>query len=197
MNRSTNLRRGVATGIAGAGLAVGAIGIASAADDGAQSDGSTPGTSSSTDANASERGDRGRGPGGGHGGGHGSRGPELAEALGVSETDLRSALDSVREQLESSQTDRSTPPTDEEREERRAQLVDALAEELDLSPAEVTAAFEEVQQDRADERRTALSERLDEAVTGGDLTSDDRASVLKAFDAGVLGGGRLGDRGAP
>ena len=38
MNRSTIIRRGVATGIAGAGLAVGALGVASAADGGAQSD---------------------------------------------------------------------------------------------------------------------------------------------------------------
>ncbi len=192
MNRSTIIRRGVATGIAGAGLAVGGIGIASAADDGAQSDSSTPAPSSATDNGSPKHGDRGRGPGGGHMLG----GPELAEALGVSETELQSALESVREQLEPSQTDRSTPPTDGEREERRDQMIDALAEELDLSAAEVTTAIEELQQARADERRTALGDRLDEAVTAGDLTTEDRASVLKAFDAGVLGGGRGGDRGA-
>ncbi len=186
MNRSTNIRRGVATGIAGAGLAMGGIGIASAADDGAQSDSSTPAASSATDTGSAERGQRGRGPGRGHGLG----GPDLAEALGVSETELQSALESVREQLEPSQTrDRSTPPADGEREERRGQMIDALAEELDLSAAEVTAAFEELQQGRADERRTALGDRLDEAVSEGDLTAEDRASVLKAFDAGVLGGG--------
>ncbi len=192
MNKSTIIRRGVVTGIAGAGLAVGGLGIASAADDGAQSDSSTPAASPSTDNGSPERGDRGRGPGGGHGLG----GPELAEALGVSETELQSALDSVREQLEPSQIDRSTPPTDGEREERRDQMIDALAEELDLSAAEVTTAIEELQQARADERRTALGDRLDEAVTEGDLSTEDRASVLKAFDAGVLGGGREGDHGA-
>ena len=194
MNRSTNIRRGVATGIAGAGLAMGGIGIASAADDGAQSDSSTPAASSVTDTGSAERGqrDRGHGPGRGHGLG----GPDLAEALGVSESELQSALESVREQLEPSQTgDRSTPPADGEREERRGQMIDALAEELDLSADEVTAAFEELQQGRADERRTALGDRLDEAVSEGDLTAEDRASVLKAFDAGVLGGGPEGDRG--
>ncbi len=195
MNRSI-IRRGVATGIAGAGLAVGGLGIASAAEDDAQSDSSTPAASSSTDTGAAERGDRGRGHGRGPGGGHGLGGPELAEALGVSENELQSALEAVREQREPSETDRSAPPTADEREERRDQMIEALADELDLSAAEVTAAFEELQQGRADERRTALGDRLDEAVTAGDLTAADRASVLKAFDAGVLGGGTAGDRGA-
>lgn len=192
MNRSTIIRRGLATGIAGAGLAVGGLGIAWAADDGAQSDSSTSAASYSADTGFPERGDRGHGRGHGPGGGHGVGGPELAEALGVSETELQSALESVREQLEPSQADRSTPPADGELEERRDQMIDALAEELDLSAAEVTAAFAELQQERADERRTALGDRLDEAVTAGDLTTEDRASVLKAFDAGVLGGPERG-----
>ncbi len=191
MNRSLYIRRGVATGIAGAGLAVGGLGIASAAEDGAPSDDSSPAASPSTDTGAPERGDRGRGPGGGHGSG----GPELAEALGVSETELESALESVREQLEPTQSDRSTPPAAGELEERRDQMIDALAEELGLSAAEVTAAFEELQQAHADERRSALADRLEEAVTAGDLTAEDRASVLKAFDAGVLGGGPEGGHG--
>ena len=186
MNRSTTIRRGVAAGIAGAGLAVGGLGIAAAAEDGAESDSSTPAASSTADTSSPERGNRdhGRGPGGGRGLG----GPELAEALGVSETQLQSALESIREQHESSQTEESAPPADGEREERRDQMIDALADELDLSAAEVTAAFDEVQEARADERRTGLGDRLDEAVTAGDLTAQDRASVLKAFDAGVLGG---------
>ncbi len=195
MNTSTNIRRGVAAGIAGTGLALGGLGIASAAEDDTQSDSSTFSASSAADTGAAERsrGDRGHGPGRGHELG----GADLAEALGVSETELQSALESVREQLQPSQTeDRSTPPTDDERDERRGQMIDALAAELDLSAAEVTAAFEELQQDHADERRTALGDRLDEAVSEGDLTAEDRASVLKAFDAGVLGGGPGGDRGA-
>ena len=191
MNRSTNIRRGVASGIAGAGLVLGGIGIASAADDEAQSDSSTPAAGSAADTGSAERGERGRGHGAGRG--HGSGGPELAEALGVSETKLQSALEAVREQM---QTDRSTPPADGEREERRDQMIDALAEELGLPAAEVASAFEEQRQGRADERRTALSDRLDEAVSEGDLTAQDQASVLKAFDAGVLGGGSGGERGA-
>ncbi len=193
MNRTTIIRRGVATGIAGAGLAVGGLGIASATEDGAQSDSSTPAASSSTDTDSPELGDRDRGQGRSPGGGHGLGGPELAEALGVTETELQSAFEAVRAQLEPSQIDRSAAG---EREERRDQMIEALAEELDLSAVEVTAAFEEVQQGRADQRRTALGDRLAKAVTAGDLTSEDRASVLKAFDAGVLSGGPEGDRGA-
>lgn len=34
----------------------------------------------------------------------------------------------------------------------------------------------------------AAADRFDEASYAGDLTSADKASVLKAFDAGVLGG---------
>lgn len=191
MNRSTMIRRGVAASIAGAGLVVGGLGIASADEDGAQSDGSTSAASSGTDTGSPGRGDGGRGPGGGHGPG----GAELAEALGVSEAELQSALDAVREQLEPSEADRSSPPEEGELEERRDQMIEALAEELGLPAAEVATAFEELQQDREDERRTALEDRLDEAVTAGDLSDGDRASVLKAFDAGVLGGGPEGGRG--
>lgn len=196
MNRSTYIRRGVATGIAGAGLALGGLGVATAAEDGSQSDTSAPAASSSTDAGSPERSRGARGPGHGPGGGHGLAAPELAEALGVSEAELQSALESVRERLEPSQSDRSTPPSEDELEERRDQVADALAEELDLSAAEVTAAFEELREGLDEERRTALGERLDEAVSAGDLTAEDRASVLKAFDVGVLGGGPGGDRGA-
>ena len=38
------------------------------------------------------------------------------------------------------------------------------------------------------EHRSDLSDRLDAAVKAGDLTAADKASVLKAFDAGVLDG---------
>lgn len=183
MNRTMNIRRGVAVAIAGAGLAVSGLGIASAADQ-TSSDNSSPTAGTAADIGA-ERGNRHGGPG--HG--DGSRfGPELAEALGVSEDDLRSALDAVRDQLEPP-ADWSAPPTDEQLEERRGQMIASLAAELDLTDAEVSAAFDEVQQERMDERRTAMDERLDDAVTAGDLTTEDRISVLKAFDAGVFGGG--------
>lgn len=185
MNRSTTLRRGVAATVAAAGLAVGGIGIASAAGDDQPND-----RISSTGASAASDGD------GDHRGAHrhGQRSPgnvsSLAEALDVTEADLRSAFQSLREGHEPSQDgDRSTPPTDAEREQQHEQRANALAAELDgVSAEQVTAAVEEITSDKRAEARTELAGRLSEAVTAGDLTSADRTSVLKAFDAKVLGG---------
>ncbi|WGY00192.1 hypothetical protein QI633_16795 [Nocardioides sp. QY071] len=141
--------------------------------------------------------DQGR-PGPGGPGGRGGPGPgldpaALAKALGVSENDLTDALDAVRDQLrpdaaaEPAEGESPTPPTDAERAEREAALAKALAGELGLDQAKVTAALDEVRAAHEAERRQDLSDRLDEAVTDGDLTADDKASVLKAYDAGVLG----------
>ncbi|TQK70416.1 hypothetical protein [Nocardioides sp. SLBN-35] len=141
--------------------------------------------------------DQGR-PGPGGPGGRGGPGPgldpaALAKALGVSENDLTDALDAVRDQLrpdaaaEPAEGESPTPPTDAERAEREAALAKALAGELGLDQAKVSAALDEVRAAHEAERRQDLSDRLDEAVTDGDLTADDKASVLKAYDAGVLG----------
>ncbi len=177
-----SIRTTIAASVAAAGIAVGGVGLA-AADDGPDS--SSP--SSSGDE---------RRPG--SGGGPGMRdGSALAEALGVSESELQDAFTAVHEDLAPSEGDRSAPPTDADREERQAELAAALAEELGLDAAEVTAALAEVHEARGTEARAALSDRLDEAVDAGDLTAADKASVLKAFDAGVLGGrpgGRPGRR---
>jgi len=65
----------------------------------------------------------------------------------------------------------------------------ALASALALDEAKVTAALEKVKAAHEAEHKTELTARLDAAVTAGDLTASDKASVLKAFDAGVLQGG--------
>lgn len=59
---------------------------------------------------------------------------------------------------------------------------------LGIDAAKVTAAFDELRAERQAEARAAFGARLDEAVKAGKLTEADKASVLKAFDAGVLGG---------
>ena len=64
-----------------------------------------------------------------------------------------------------------------------------LAKELGIDEAKVTAALEKVKAAHEAEHKTELTARLDAAVTAGDLTASDKASVLKAFDAGVLQGG--------
>jgi len=131
------------------------------------------------------------GPGGrGRPGGPGRIGAaELAKALGVSEDRLDAALKAVRE--DTKPPERPTrPPSDSERKARREKFVAALAKELDLSEAKVKAALKKVHAAREADRRDDLNDRLAAAVKAGKLTADDRASVLKAFDAGVLGGPR-------
>ncbi|WP_408898922.1 hypothetical protein ACJ5H2_07370 [Nocardioides sp. R1-1] len=116
----------------------------------------------------------------------------LAEALGVSEEKVSEALDEIREQLRPdaaarpSGDERPAPPTDEERAEREAAFASALAAELGLDEQAVADALDELRAAHEAERREELAERLDEAVAEGELTDADRASVLKAYDAGVL-----------
>lgn len=209
MNKSTAIRTGIAASVAGAGLAVAGISLASAADESASPD---SGATSSESTERTPRGDHGRfgGPGRPRGGAMGPMGgsTELAEALGVSEEELREALESIREELAPAGPDagtepeagekpgsgdeRPSPPSEADRAERQGRLVTALAEALDLSEDDVTAALEQVRSDQTAQQRESLAERLDQAVTDGDLTEADKASVLKAYDAGVLGGGPAG-----
>jgi hypothetical protein len=82
-----------------------------------------------------------------------------------------------------------TKPSEADREARETAYVTALAKELGVTQAKLTAALETVRSAHEAEHRTQLGERIDEAVAAGKLTAADKASVLKAFDAGVLGGG--------
>ncbi|KRA37578.1 MULTISPECIES: hypothetical protein [unclassified Nocardioides] len=170
-------------------LAAGAVaGGVTAATLTATADGTTSGDSS---ASAAAR------PGPGGPGGHGRGGAHvdtaaLAKALGVTEDKLTAAFEAVREDLEPAEKpaegEKPTPPTDEERADRQAALAKALADELGLDESKVADALDTVRAAEKAERRTDLSDRLDTAVKDGDLTSADKASVLKAYDAGVLGG---------
>lgn len=165
MNKSTLLRTALAGTVAAAGLSVGGIALATAG----------------TDAGVVTHDGRG---------GPGHRvmfgGEELAEALGVSTERLREAMAAVRDEVRPAERP-AGPPSEAEREALHDELAAALAEELDVSQAKVEAALEEVRASHATERRTRLSQRLDDAVEDGDLTAADKASVLKAYDAGVLG----------
>lgn len=129
---------------------------------------------------------------GGHKGGRGMDGAALASALGLDEAKVTAALDAAREATRPdapAQGETPTPPTEAERTARQTAFATALAKELGVDEAKVTAALEKVKAAHQAERRTELSTRLDAAVTAGDLTASDKASVLKAFDAGVLQGG--------
>lgn len=188
MDKTTIIRTGAAAGVAALGLTLGGISLASADD--AATDTSSTATEATDDARDGERGPGGpgRGPGG-----PGLDAAALAEALGVDEAKVTAALEAVHDDLHAQREDAEadgerTPPTEAEREAVQQQMVTALAEELGVDEAKVTAALEEARAAHEAEHRTELSERLDEAVTAGDLTAADKASVLKAFDAGVLGG---------
>lgn len=177
--RATGL---VAAGVVAGGLLAGTL-SAQAAD---TSDGQPP-----ADGPQNVRMHRGGpgGPGGPMGLGGPGGGAELAKQLGVTQAKLRAAMKEVRDDLRSAKGERPDgPPSAADREANQDKFVTALAKELGVSEAKVKAAFEKVEADHAADRRDKLSTRLDDAVKAGKLTADDKAAVLKAFDAGVLGG---------
>lgn len=174
---------------------------------GGSSSGAASANSGTTDSGTSGTTDRGwggrhgHGPGMGPGGmGFGGMGPggmgfgmdsgALADKLGVDQAKLTAALQKVWTSLRDGDDsdDRTGPPTDAERQARQQEFATALAKELGIDAAKVTAAFDELRAERQAEARAAFGARLDEAVKAGKLTEADKASVLKAFDAGVLGG---------
>lgn len=170
MDKQSWTRMVIAGSVAGAGLTLGGIGLASAQDDP-----DAPGMH--------QRGDVG-----------GPFGSELAKQLGVSDATLRAAFAVVRDEVKPPTPlagSRPAPPLGEQIAAHQAKLASALAKELGMSEAKVRAALEKVRADAMADRRADLAARLSAAVKSGKLTATDKASVLKAFDAGVIGG-RLG-----
>lgn len=179
MDKATLARTGIASAVAGLGLAVGGVAMASAD------------STATADLTASARPDLR--PAGGHA-------EVLAEELGLDEEVVEEALQAVHDELRPDAPDTSDgtlpePPTEEERAEREAAFAAALADELGVSEAKVTAALEALRaaaEANAEEMRAGLRdnlvERLDAAVEDGTLTEADRTSVLKAYDAELIGG---------
>lgn len=187
MNRSTLARTGIAGAVAGLGLAVGGVALASAET---QAPDTTAGSSMHP---------------GGPRGEHGQIAKVLAEELGLKQAVVQKALDAVRDDLrpdKPAEGTAPTPPTEAERAERQAALATALAKELGVSEAKVKAALEVLHEtmeaeheERRTESRAELVTRLDAAVKAGTLTEADKASVLKAFDAKIIGDGPGGHGG--
>lgn len=113
---------------------------------------------------------------------------ELAKELGVSEDELRKAFEAIHDAVRPAEPPKG-PPSEADRKAMESKLAAELATELGISQDKVKSALAEQRQQMRADRRSALADRLAEAVEDGTLTSDDKASVLKAFDAGVLGGG--------
>ncbi|WP_155371438.1 hypothetical protein [Catellatospora vulcania] len=89
----------------------------------------------------------------------------------------------------------------DQRAEHQQKLAEALAKELGIDQAKVSAALEKVQtqlrpdgktggksSDKAADRTPQLKERLAAAVKDGKLTQAEADAILKATEAGVLGG---------
>lgn len=180
-------RISVAGGIAALGLTLGGVAMANAADSSNTSGTGTASTSASSTPDRAGFGHRG-GPGGGE------LAADLATKLGVSEAKVTAALDAVRDDLPAPERpaagERPTPPTEAERAAHEAAFAKALAAKLDLTTAKVSAALAAIHTEHEADHRSDLASRLDDAVKAGKLTAADKASVLKAFDAGVLGGPR-------
>ena len=104
-------------------------------------------------------------------------------------------------------TPEATPSPDLRLDDRRSAFAAALAEELDLPVDQVTdaitAAHEKLAEQWMDERTAALRERLDQAVSAGQITQEQADAIIAAVEAGVLPGGpglgehrlEFGDRG--
>ena len=134
------------------------------------------------------RGERG-GPWHGKGGMKGADASALATALGIDEAKVKAAIEKVREANKPSEKPaEGMKPTEAEREARQTAYIAELAKELGVTTDKVTAAIDKVRAAHEAERQTALSDKLDAAVKAGTLTEADKASVLKAVEAGVLGG---------
>ncbi len=177
MDRSTIARTGIAGAVAGMGLAVGGVAMANA---------DTPETSVTSTAQPD------------HGPGGGELAATLAKQLGLDEDVVTKALDAVRDDLKPTKPaegTKPTPPTEAERAAHQAAFIKALAAELDVSQAKVKAALTVARTEARATERSNLKTKLDAAVKAGTLTSADEASVLKAFDAQVIGGGPGGGFG--
>lgn len=116
----------------------------------------------------------------------------LAKALGVSQKKLDAAFQAVHDDLRPAKPP-TGPPSGGDRAAMESKFSAALAKELGLSSGKVESALAAARTQEQADHRAELATRLDTAVSAGTLTSDDKASVLKAFDAGILGPPRPGD----
>ncbi len=170
----------VAAGALWLGAGIGVAGLASADPSASPSTSQTSGTST-------ERADLGRR---GH---HIEVVAEgLAEKLGVSETKVTEALQSLRDELKPA--DRPAPGERPDPAARDAQLAKDVAEKLGISEEKVKSALDGLRAERQADRKQEFTTRLDDAVKAGTLTQAEADAVLKAAEKGVIGMGGRGPR---
>lgn len=135
-------------------------------------------------------------------GGRGERmAAELATALGVDEQKVSDALEEIRSENTPDKNtqgkntqEKGTTPTEQDRQARDSEMASKLAEKLGVDQQKVTDAMTTIRTQHQQQETERLSTSLDQAVSAGTLTEADKASVLKAQQAGVLGGGHGGGR---
>ncbi len=120
----------------------------------------------------------------------------LAGKLGLDETKVSEAVSAARKATEPTERTKPSDQTQVEREaaraERRAAFIEALASELGIDEARVTAALEELSAERKAEQAAQSKAVLDQAVKDGKLTQAEADAVQKAADQGIV---RIGGRG--
>lgn len=193
----------ILTGVAAAGLGLGAAGVAFADPS------ATPSASPTTQATAGTSSGTGQdNPGRGHHRGErqGELAKQLAAKLGVDETKVTEALQSLRTEQraqaraqrdqapQGTQGDQGSPGTGQkpDRTARDAELAKGLAQKLGVDEAKVTQALSDIRTAHQAEHKAAFSTRLDQAVTDGKITRAEADAVLKAAEAGVIGMGGPG-----
>ncbi len=204
------------------GLIAGAVGAAAIGTAGvvgiSMAHAATPTPTPTPSASASTTPDSGTDDGDGHGRHHGFGGgpghfgfgggglvglreqglTDLATELGVTESKLTTAMKTARESLRPAAGGSMAKPTPGERPDAsviQQKFAAALAKELGISEAKVTAALEKLKAAAVASREAAFSDRLDQAVTDGKLTRAEADAVLKAAKAGVIDMGPRGMRG--
>ena len=192
MNKRATITAAALIGTAGIGIGAAQMAMADPSTSpstsaSASSSSSSSSSTSSSDANK---------PGRGHGRGMGLPGvssADLAEKLGLSESTVKSAIETVAEANRDSATKPDEDATQAEREAareaREKTLITALAKELGVDEAKVTAAVDALQAEQKAEHLDALTTKLDAAVKAGTLTQAEADAVVKAYKVGVISGG--------
>ncbi len=158
-------------------------------------------TPSPSDASTSSSTSNGNGPAGQ--GRHGDQGPRgdqtlmatnLATELGVDQAKVTTALEEIRAEHRAERDAANDPTTRPSDAERTDALATALAEKLDVDKQDVLDALDKLEADRNTQRAEHMTERLDAAVSAGDLTQAEADAVAKSVQKGVMGGAMGGGR---
>lgn len=137
----------------------------------------------------------GEGPGGRMGRpGMGADSDALAKRLGLDATEVKTAVQQVREANRPSDADRekmrsmTAAQRQAAREAQQAKERKALASKLGVSEAKLKEAMDALQSEHDAQEATEMKSTLDKAVKDGKLTRAEADAVTKAIKAGVIDG---------